>query len=285
MVTTLLIAVLSLPAASEGPIAVSSVPLTVAVSSLPLTGAVFPSPHELVRGPAALSDWTVKPAWFPEALEFEVKWGIFMVGWASLKVQEVVDFAGQTAFRLVNEAQSNKFCDGFYKVRDINESWIRVSDHRSLGYSKKLREGQFFRDEWVRFEYSDNTFTSHKVDRDGTVTPSSGTIPGPVQDILSSIYYLRPKSLKVGEEVILDVNDKSNWPLVVRVIRKQRITVPAGTFDTVLVEPALRQEGLFIQKGKKLEVWLTDDDRHMPVFMRVEVFFGHISAYLKKIGV
>ena len=44
MVMTLLLAVLSLPGAAEEP---------VAVSSLPLTGAVFPSPHELVRGPAA----------------------------------------------------------------------------------------------------------------------------------------------------------------------------------------------------------------------------------------
>ena len=87
-----------------------------------------------------------------------------------------------------------------------------------------------------------------------------------------------------ADDTILDVNDKSNWPLVVRVVRRQKITVPAGTFNTVLVEPALRKEGLFIQKGKKLEIWLTDDERHMPVFMRVEVFFGHISAYPRKIG-
>lgn len=275
MVTTLLLLALTLPAAAEE---------AVIVSSLPLSGAAFPSPQELVRGPAAFPPGTVVPAWFPEALEFEIKWGLLMVGWASLRMQEVVDFAGTPAFRIVSEAWSNKFCDAFYKVRDINESWIRTSDHASLGYSKKLREGQFFRDEWVRFDYSDSTFTSHKIDRDGTVTPSSGTIPGTVQDILSSVYFIRPKALKVGEEVILDVNDKSNWPLVVRVVRRQKITVPAGTFNTVLVEPALRKEGLFIQKGKKLEIWLTDDERHMPVLMRVEVFFGHISAYLRKIG-
>lgn len=275
MVSALLLALLSLPACAAEP---------VAVPSLPLTGAVFPSPQELVRGPAAFPPGTVPPAWFPEALEFEIKWGLFMVGWASLKMQEVVDFAGTPAYRIVSEAWSNKFCDGFYKVRDLNESWIRTTDHASLGYSKKLREGHFFRDEWVRFDYRDNTFTSHKIDRDGTVTPSSGTIPGAVQDILSSVYYIRPKTLKVGEEVVLDVNDKTNWPLVVRVVRRQTITVPAGTFKTVLVEPALRREGIFIQKGKKLEIWLTDDERHMPVFLRVEVFFGHISAYLKKVG-
>ncbi|MBI5244823.1 MAG: DUF3108 domain-containing protein [Elusimicrobia bacterium] len=250
----------------------------------PFTGPVFPSPYELVRGPAALPPAAPKVPWYPESLEFEIKWGIISAGWSNLKVQEVVDFAGQSAYHLVSEAQSNKFCDTFYKVRDINESWIHTGNLNSLGYSKKLREGSFFRDEWVTFDYSKSIFTSHKIDRDGTVTPSSGPIPGSVQDMLSSIYFLRPRELKVGDEVILDVNTKSNWPLVVKVIRKENVRVPAGKFSTVLVEPAVRKEGIFIQKGRKLEVWLSDDERHIPVLMRVDVFFGHVSAYLKKIN-
>ena len=244
----------------------------------------FASPFELVRGAAVLSSATAKVPWYPESLEFEIKWGYLSVGWSSMKVQDLVDFAGQSAYHLLSEAQSNGFADTFYKVRDINESWVDAGDLRSLGYSKKLREGSFFRDEWVVFDYANKTFASHRIDRDGTVTPTSGTIPGPVQDMLSSIYYLRPRQLKVGDEIVLDVNTKSIWPLVVKVLRKEKVTVPAGTFSTVLVEPAIRKEGIFIQKGKKLEVWLTDDERHVPVMMRVEVFFGHVSAYLKKIG-
>ena len=56
--------------------------------------------------------------------------------------------------------------------------------------------------------------------------------------------------------------------------------MPAGTFDCFLVEPQLRTPGMFIAKGKKLQVWLTADDRHMPVRMRTEVFFGHVVADL-----
>ena len=249
----------------------------------PLSPA-FASPSELVRGGAALSSGAVRVPWHPESLEFEIKWGFLSVGWSTLKVQEVVDFAGRAAYHLLSEAQSNAFTDTFYKVRDINESWIDTGDLRSLGYSKKLREGSFFRDEWVVFDYAKGSFTSQKTDRNGAVSSSTGTIPGPVQDMLSSVYFLRPRRLNVGDEIVLDVNTKENWPLIVKVLRREKVRVPAGTFSTVVVEPAVRKEGIFIQKGKKLEVWLTDDEKHLPVLMRVEVFFGHVSAYLKKIG-
>lgn len=241
------------------------------------------SPQELVRGTvAARADYAPVP-WFPEKLEFEIKWGVFSVGKADMSVQEVVDFAGQHAYHVVSRANSNGFADRFYKVRDVNESWIHVGDLRSLGYSKVLREGSFSRDEWVVYDYDRRSFAAARVGKDGAVSRSTGTIPGPVQDILSSLYSIRPKPLKVGDVVTLDVNTRSNWPLAVRVVRKATIEVPAGRFKTVLVEPELRDEGIFVQKGKKLKVWLTDDERHIPVFMSVEVLFGAVSAYLLRI--
>jgi hypothetical protein len=70
------------------------------------------------------------------------------------------------------------------------------------------------------------------------------------------------------------------YPLEVKVKKRERIKVPAGKFDTILVEPLLRAPGIFVAKGKKLEVWLTDDPRRLPVRLRTEVFIGHVSAEL-----
>jgi len=70
------------------------------------------------------------------------------------------------------------------------------------------------------------------------------------------------------------------YPLMVKVKKRQTIKVKAGRFDCFLVEPQLRKPGIFISKGKKLEVWLTADERRMPVLMRSEVFIGHVSAEL-----
>ncbi|MFH1724167.1 MAG: DUF3108 domain-containing protein [Elusimicrobiota bacterium] len=248
-----------------------------------ITSDTVPSPYALIAGTLPYSSEYAQVPWFPESLEFEVKWGVFSMGFATMESKRIVDFGGQPAFEIVSTARSNRFADSFYQVRDINESWIRARDLSSLGYSKKLREGKFFRDEWVLFDYGRKSFLSKRVNRDGSFSHSAGDIPGTVQDILSSMYYIRPRRLEVGDEITLDVNTKENWPLVIKVLRKATVQVPAGRFRTVVVEPFLRKEGIFIQKGKRMRVWVTDDERHIPVLLKVEIVFGHISAYLTKI--
>ncbi|MBI3297493.1 MAG: DUF3108 domain-containing protein [Elusimicrobia bacterium] len=256
---------------------------TPADAAVKLSSRTVSSPADLVRGTVPYSqDWT-KVNFFPEKLTYEVKWGVVSMGKSDLAIKEVVDFNGKPAYHIVSTARSTPFADRFYKVRDLNEAWMDVGDLKSLGYSKQLREGHFFRDEWVLFDYEDKGFLSKRTERDGGFSYSTGTIPGAVQDILSSIYLLRPKRLAVGDEIILDVNTKSNWPLTIKVNRKQTVKVPAGRFSCVVVEPVLRGEGIFIQKGRSLQIWLTDDERHIPVLMQVDIIIGSISAYLEKI--
>jgi hypothetical protein len=80
---------------------------------------------------------------------------------------------------------------------------------------------------------------------------------------------------------VIDVYDaKKIWPLVVNIEKRETVKVPAGKFDCFRVEPILRQPGIFVSKGKKLQVWMTADAVHMPVLMRSEVFIGHVSAEL-----
>jgi D-glycero-D-manno-heptose 1,7-bisphosphate phosphatase len=250
--------------------------------ALPITAEHVKTPQDLVGKKLAYEDRYKKLGWFPEKLTFEVKYGIFAMGEATLEMEEIVEFNGRPAYHIVSRARTSKFADKFYKVRDINESWLDAEKMRSLGYSKKLREGNFFRDEWVVYDYPKNSWLSKRVNRDGSFQySSSNTLRGSVQDILSSLYFIRPGPLKVGDVVTLDVNTKSTWPLAIKVLKRRTIKVPAGRFRCILVEPYLREEGIFIQKGKSMRLWLTDDERHMPVLLQVEIIFGHISAYLK----
>jgi hypothetical protein len=87
----------------------------------------------------------------------------------------------------------------------------------------------------------------------------------------------------VGKEFTVDVHsgDKT-FPLLVKVKKLEKIKVKAGKFLCYRVEPVLRERGIFISKGKKMEVWMTADESHMPVLMRSEIFIGHVSAELVK---
>ncbi len=235
----------------------------------------------LMTGPAAPSKLFKRLPVFPERLTYQIFLGVVPVGQATLEAERLVNFNGRPAYHIVSRAESNRFCDAFYKVRDLNESWIDARRLSSLGYSKNLREGRFFRDEWAVYDLNKRRFVARLTNRDAAYKVFRGTIPANVQDILSSLYYIRAQKLEPGHPVTLDVNTKENWPLVVRVLGRRKIRTPAGTWRTLLVEPGLRdREGIFVQKGRKLRVWLTDDDRKIPVRMSVQLFFGHVTAQL-----
>lgn len=240
------------------------------------------SPSQLIGPEVPYSaDYLPLPV-FPEKLIYAMSWGLVSVGEATLGVDKIVIFNGRPAYHLVSEARSNSFCDTFYKVRDLNESWLDARTLTSLGYSKKVREGHFFRDEWVLYDRDEAIFVNRRTNRDGSFNVRTGTIPAKVQDILSSIYYTRSRPLENGSELRVDVNTPDNWPLIIKVMARARLKVPLGKYDSILVEPAMAREGIFVQKGKRLRLWFSDDEQKRMLMMKAEVFFGHVTAALKE---
>jgi hypothetical protein len=74
-------------------------------------------------------------------------------------------------------------------------------------------------------------------------------------------------------------DSKKVWNVEVKVLKKERVTLPMGTFDTVVVKPLMKSEGIFYRKGEIL-IWLTDDAKHIPVKLQTKVAVGHITATL-----
>lgn len=278
--------VLSTAPANGQTAAPESVPSAVSQSTQAAASETVPTPAT----PSALSDW-IEPArldlsqigvdWFPEKLEYEVHWGLLNVGAAHLTSTDAAKVRGRPAYHIVSEAISNNFIDAFHKVRDRNESWMDVETLASFGYLKKQREGGFFRDEWVLFDWGLKKFFANITNKSGEVSRKEGPIPDMVHDVLSSMYYIRCQNLEVGKEYSVAVNTKQTWLLTVKVLKKEKVKTVFGKKECFLVEPFL-QEGLFIQKGKKLQIWMTADERKIPVKMKAEVIIGHISADLVK---
>ncbi len=100
------------------------------------------------------------------------------------------------------------------------------------------------------------------------------------QDALSVLYYIRTQELGPDQSFFVDnFTDGKLYPLEVKVLGRETITVEAGTFPCVIVEPLLQSVGVFRHKGK-LKVWLTDDRLKMPVLMKSKVLVGSIEAEL-----
>lgn len=225
-----------------------------------------------------------------EKLTFVVRYGIIKAGEATMAVKELVPVGERTAYKIVSTAKSARAFDLFFKVRDRVESYIDTRGIFSWRFNKMLREGSYKFDllvdydqyfgkadvESIRYEDSDDL----KVKESNNFELS---IPPYVLDILASFYYVRTQELRVGMPIYLTNHDnKKVYDLKVIIQKREVIKVNAGKFRCIVVQPVLRGEALFKQKGQ-LWVWLTDDQYKIPVQMKSAVFVGSITTELTKI--
>ncbi|OGR92696.1 MAG: hypothetical protein A2992_10355 [Elusimicrobia bacterium RIFCSPLOWO2_01_FULL_59_12] len=250
---------------------------------VPARVAPLPVPEELQAGTAMETAAVESPILQEgEDLKFAIKWGVVTAGYSSLKVQNIETIEKRLAHHVVAEARSSGMVNTFYKVRDRNETWIDLRTPSTLRYARNIREGKYRLEEQVVLDQDSRRFylRSYRADKKRHES-KEGEIPANVLDVLGSFYYVRTLPLEVGRRFTIDVHSGDTvYPMVVSVKRRQRIKVKAGKFDCFVIEPELREPGIFISKGKKLEVFITADARRLPVLMRSEIFIGHVAAEL-----
>ncbi|MDZ7261738.1 MAG: DUF3108 domain-containing protein [candidate division KSB1 bacterium] len=209
-----------------------------------------------------------------EKLQFVIRYGPIVAGNAIMSIPEITTVGDAQCYHLVSEARSNDFFSTFFKVQDKVESFMDVQGLFSWRFEKHLREGRFKADKYVVYD---------QINRLAMTPKDTMQVPPFVQDILSSFYFVRTQKLEVGKPLYIDNHsDGKIYPLEVKIHRKEKVKVRAGTFDCLVVEPVLRGEGLFQQKGR-LTIWLTDDHKKMPVLMKSKVvIIGSIVAELEE---
>jgi hypothetical protein len=229
----------------------------------------------MVEDTTAVIEETPLPGYVPfgdgEKFVYSVQYGIINAGEATLEVRNIAWIEGVPCYHIVSDARTNRVFSKFFKVRDHFESFMDTTRLVSLYYEKHLREGDYRKDESVKFDQK--AHLAVYKDREIPVPPRT-------QDVLSALYYVRTLPLETGQSfAVSNHTNGKNYPLVVKVLRRERINVEAGSFDCIVVEPLLRSAGLFKHKGR-LTVWLTDDKYRMPVLMESKVVIGAISAVL-----
>jgi hypothetical protein len=208
-----------------------------------------------------------------EELRFAVKFGPVRAGDAVLSVRAAEPVDGEPVIRLVSTAESNRFFQTFFPVKDRVESLWSMVRFVPLRFEKHIREGKYEKDQLLVFQHD----AGRVIDQKGRAHEIA---PG-AQDVLSAFYYVRSVPLAVGDTLrIPNHADGKSYVLPVRVLDKEEVEVPAGTFSCIVVEPLLGTAGLFKQEGR-LTIWLTDDSRRMPVLMRSKVAVGAIVAELE----
>lgn len=218
--------------------------------------------------------------WDGEQLKYGLYYSFVKAGTAYIRNRGLVDIGGRPAYLIQTTAFSASVIDAFFKVRDINQSWLDAQTFYSRGYGQSVREGNYKRDEWVIFDPANRRYYG-QIQKKEAPREISGPLEADVTDFLTALYYVRAQKLEPGKDIVFDIiNREKQYPLIVKVHGRERVKTPAGNFNCIKVEPQLRGEGIFVAKGKSLTVWLTDDAYRMPVKMKTEVFIGSVSATL-----
>ena len=209
-----------------------------------------------------------------ERLEYDVKFGKLRVGRGSMEVRETTDVRGREAWHTVLAIRGGI---PFFRVDDRLESWIDTERFTSLRVTQQTNEGRYHRERHVEFFPERTTMLES---REGAQEEPTADEP---LDEAALLYYLRTLPLNVGDRYSRDRYFRPDRnPVLLDVVRRERIEVPAGTFETIVIRPTIRSSGIFSENGQA-EVWVTDDARHLMVRMTAKLAFGTLSLSLREI--
>ncbi len=209
-----------------------------------------------------------------EELIFDVNYGFVTAGQAKMAIPRYTTVNGRKCLHVEFDVKSKPFFDNFYKVRDHYETLIDAEGLFPWKFVQQIREGGYSHDFSAWFDQ----------DRHRAMT-TNGQFPMPpyTQDILSAFYFMRTynyEGLKPGQQVFLkNFYRDSTFTLTIKFIGKETVEVDAGKFKAIVLEPVMKEGGLFKSSGRIL-VWLTDDERRMPVQVKAEIPIGSIKAEL-----
>jgi hypothetical protein len=208
-----------------------------------------------------------------ERMEFEVRFGRLKVGNAHMEVVALEHLRGRPAWHTAFWVQGGNF---LYRVNDVYESWIDARTLSSLRFVQELDEGG--KNTTRKFEIYPERAVFIQTNKKEWKEEKS--VSNPLDDG-SFLYFIRTIPLVVGQTY--DFNryfrpDRN--PVRIKVLRKERIRVPAGSFDAIVLQPVIKTKGIFSENGHA-EIWLSDDDRRIMLQLKSRLSFGSLNLFLK----
>lgn len=212
---------------------------------------------------------------FGEKLEYDVGYKFIIAGKGYFHIQpEPILRNGRKCYDVRFQVKSLESLDWLYMVRDQYRTVLDVAGIFPWEFEQRIREGGYKRDAKAYFD---------QVNQIGKTSKKTIKTPEYVHDIVSAFFYVRTLDInnfpKDSVFFLPNFVDDTTYTLGVKIRGKETVKVEAGTFRCTVIEPLVVQGGLFKSDGSIL-VWVSDDDRKIPIKVASKIPIGYVEAKL-----
>jgi hypothetical protein len=204
-----------------------------------------------------------------ERFTYDVKLGPFKAGRGSMEVTGLDTLRGRTVWRIVFRVKGGILG---YKADNTMESWIDTVTKFSLRFTQDFE--QTGKDRKKVYEIFPERSVYQEPDK-----PEQPSVPDPLDDA-SFIYFIRTVPLEIGRTYSFERYFRPNKnPVRIRVLRRETVKVPAGTYQTIVVQPIIKSKGIF-SEDSKAEIWFSEDANRIMVQLKADLPVGSLNLYL-----
>ncbi|MEI7492478.1 MAG: DUF3108 domain-containing protein [Bacteroidota bacterium] len=219
---------------------------------------------------------------YGEKLTFTVYYDSYITGkvtagMGSLEISsEAVDVSGRKTYHIVGEGKSKGAFNLFFKVNDRFESWVDEEYLVPWKFKRDTREGGYNYKDEVKFNQLTGSYSSTRANK---------KMPVGTHDIISAYFHARNfdfSALKPGD--IYPINfilDDSLYLSVIKFIDREVVTTELGTFHCLHFKPMVVTGTVFSQPYP-MDLWISDDNNHIPVLAKSAVIVGSVKMELVK---
>lgn len=172
-----------------------------------------------------------------------------------------------------------------YKFYQNFQTTVDGENLSALKTVKRDEQGDRIRESEAIFDYKSGKVIYAETDpTDSARQPYrvASPISGETYDLVSAIYSLRGLPLAVGKNFEISVSDSGLvYKIPVRVTARELQKSILGKVWCFRVEPEVFGTFRLIEKEGSLIIWITDDDRRLPVRAQINTDIGRVEVKLK----
>lgn len=187
-----------------------------------------------------------------------------------------------TLMRLKCTATTYKSWDGFFKIRDLYESYVNPKTLTPYLYKRDINEGGYYK--FMQYKYNHKAKLVKSIKRkkrkDGNTwdEKKSIKIKPATKDLVSTLYYIRNldihKATPGDQQNFTVLFDNKENVITIKYIGKETISTKLGRKECYKL--AISIKGSNVLKGKNDNLlWLTADTNKIPVYAKFKIPVGN----------